>query len=235
VGLPRRSALLLVALLLLVAPGLAACGGGSTGGSATQLLAKARSTLDAAKTLHFVLTSTGAPSGGTSLIGGEGDVARPASFQGTLKATVSGIPASLKVVSVGGTVYAQLPLSPGYQVVDPSSFGFGDPGALLDPRTGISQLLTAAKDAQLGDRKRADGEVVREVTATLPGTLVQQLLTSKDPAKDVRATMSIADGSGQLRQVRLTGPFFTAERDASYTLQLTKYGADVSITAPAVG
>jgi LppX_LprAFG lipoprotein len=235
VSLPRRAALLLVALLLVAAPGLAACGGDDTGQSASQLLAKARSTLDAARTLHFRLTSTGAPSAGTALTGGEGDVARPASFQGTLKATVSGIPAGLKVVSVGGTVYAQLPLSPGYQVVDPSSFGFGNPGALLDPKTGISQLLTAAEGAKLGDRKRVDGEVVREVTATLPGDLVQRLLTSKDPAKDVRATMSVADGSGQLRQVELTGPFFSAQSNGSYTLQLTRYGADVSITAPAVG
>jgi LppX_LprAFG lipoprotein len=238
VGLPRRAALLVVALLLLAAPAVSACtGGGSSdkGQTADQLLAAAKRTLDAAKSLHFQLSSTGAPAGGTSLTGGEGDVERPSSFAGTLKVTVSGVAADLKVVSVDHKVYAQLPLSSGYQVIDPSAFGFGDPGALLDPQAGISQLLTAATDAKLGEKKRVNGEVVQEVTADLPGDLVQKLLTSKDPSKPVKARMAIATSNDQLRQVQLTGPFFLAERDGSYTLQLTKYGADVSITAPPVG
>jgi lipoprotein LprG len=235
VSSPRRVALLLVALLL---AGLTACSGGGSGGSdskgetAPQLLARAKTTLDAAPTVHFLLTSTGAPASGTLLTGGEGDIQRPASFQGTLKVQVGGGGVDLKVVSVNGTVYAQLPFAPGYSVVDPASLGFGDPGALLDPRTGISQLLTSVQNPQLGAEKRSGGEVVREVTGDLPGSLVQKLLTSKDPAKPVHARFSIATGSGQLLQVALTGPFFTATADGTYTLQLSKYGASVSITAP---
>ena len=148
---------------------------------------------------------------------------------------MSGVAANLKVVSVDHKVYAQLPLTSGYQVIDPSAFGFGDPGALLDPQTGISQLLTAATDAKLGEKKRVNGEVVQEVTADLPGDLVQKLLTSKDPSKPVQARYSIATDSGQLRRAELTGPFFVAGQDGTYTLDLSKYGADVSITAPATG
>lgn len=233
---PRRVALLLLGLLLVVAPGLAACSGGSSSQeSAPQLLANAKKTLDSTKSLHFALSSTGAPSTGTLLTGGEGDIARPSSFQGTLQVSVSGNPVSLKVISVGQKVYAQLPFTTSYSVIDPAAFGFGDPGALLDPQTGISQLLTAATNARLGDEKRVGGEVVREVTADLPGDLVQKLLTSKDPTKPVKARMSIATGNDQLRQVELTGPFFTADKDGTYTLQLSKFGADVSITAPATG
>jgi LppX_LprAFG lipoprotein len=233
VSSPRRAALLLVAVLLAA---LTACsGGGSSSGSgesATQLLARAKQTLDAAPTVHFVLSSTGAPATGTLLTGGEGDIERPASFQGSLKVQVSGAGVDLKVVSVNGTVYAQLPFASGYSVVDPATFGFGDPGALLDPQTGISQLLTAVQSPKLGPEKRVNGEVVREVDGDLPGSLVQKLLTSKDPAKPVHARFSVATGSGQLRQVVLTGPFFVATADGTYTLQLSKFGADVSITAP---
>jgi hypothetical protein len=236
---PRRAALLL-ALLLLVAPSLAACSGGSGGGggstqAAPQLLAKAKKTLDSTKSLHFALSSTGAPSTGTVLTGGQGDIARPSSFQGTLQVLVSGNSVGLKVISVDKKVYAQLPFTAGYSVIDPAAFGFGDPGALLDPTTGISQLLTAATNAKLGAEKRVSGDVVREVTADLPGDLVQKLLTSKDPSKQVKARMSIASGNDQLRQVELTGPFFTADQDGTYTQQLSKFGADVSITAPAAG
>ena len=49
------------------------------------------------------------------------------------------------------------------------------------------------------------GEVVREVSAQLPGDLVQRVLTSKDPSKPVHAT---------------------------FTLDLSDFGAHVAITAP---
>ena len=65
-----------------------AAGGGGSSESAPDLLAKAKKTLDATKTVHFVLGSSGAPSSGTVLTGGDGDIARPSSFQGTLKVTV---------------------------------------------------------------------------------------------------------------------------------------------------
>ena len=234
----RRTGLLrLVALiaLLLAAPVLSGCSGGSSGQSASDLLAKAKKTLDSTKTLHFVLDSTGAPAGGTALTGGEGDMQRPSSFRGTLKVQVSGSTVDLKVVSIAGKVYAQLPFTSSYSVIDPSSFGFGDPGALLDPKTGISQLLTAVRSPELGAQKRVGGDVVREVTGDLPGDLVQKLLTSKDASKPVHATFSIATDSGQPRRVELTGPFFAADKDGTYILQLSKFGADVHITAPSGG
>jgi lipoprotein LprG len=77
--------------------------------------------------------------------------------------------------------------------------------------------------------------VVREVTADLPGQLVADLLTSKDPGKPVHARFSIATQSGQLRRAALTGPFFTATADGTYTLDLSRFGEHVAITAPPSG
>ncbi len=226
----RRTGTALAAALL-----LAGCGGGEPEETAGELLERARTTLDQADSVHFVLTSEGAPATGTSLVGGEGDIARPASFEGTLQVLAGGSPLDLAVVSVDGTVYAQLPFTSGYRVVDPAQFGFGDPGALLDPDTGITQLLGAAEDAELGDERRVDGEVVREVTARLPGDLVEQVLTSQDPARPVRARFAVATDSGELRRAELTGPFFTADADGTYTLELSDFGADVDISAPPTG
>lgn len=230
----RRVALALIATLVAL-PVLAGCTGGGSSQSAPDLLAKAKQTLDAAKTVHFALASSGAPSSGTVLTGGDGDISRPSSFRGTLKVTVVGSSVDLKVVSIGGTVYAQLPFAPNYSTIDPAAFGFGDPGKLLDPNTGISQLLTKAQNPKLGAEKRVGGELVRQVTATLPGQLVADLLTSKDPTKPVAAEFFIAEDSGQLRRASLTGPFFSADQNGTYTLDLSKYGADVSITAPPTG
>ncbi len=222
------------AVLLLTVLVAAACGGGSDE-SAGDLLARAKTTLDDASSVHFVLSSAGAPAGGTSVVGGEGDIARPSSFSGTLSVQALGSSIDAQVISVDGTVYAQLPLTTGFSVVDPATLGFGDPGALIDPDDGISPLLTAVESPELGDESRVEGEVVQEVTGQLPGDLVESLLTTADPEQPVDAVFSIASDSGELRQVQLTGPFFTAGEDASYTIVLSDFGADVQITAPATG
>ena len=214
---------------------LSGCGGGEPEESADELLDRARTTLDDTQSVHFTLTSEGAPATGTHLVGGEGDIARPSSFEGTLKVLAFGATADLEVISVDGTVYAQLPFTSGFSVVDPAQFGFGDPGALLDPETGISQLLAEAENAELGEESRVDGEVVREVTADLPGELVEQILTSEDPTTPVDARFSIASDSGELRRAVLTGPFFSADDEATFTLELSDFGADVEITAPPTG
>jgi lipoprotein LprG len=215
---------------------LSACGGAEEKEeSASDLLARSKTTLDEASSAHFVLASEGAPDTGTVLVGGEGDIARPSSFEGTLKVMALGSTLDLEVISVDGTVYAQLPFTSTFSVVDPAAFGFGDPGALLDPETGISQLLGSAESVQMGEERRVDGEVVREVTAELPGDLVEQILTSADPSQPVQARFSIASDSAELRRAELTGPFFTAEDDATYILDLSDFGADVEITAPATG
>ena len=230
----RRAAGFVTGVLIAV-PLVTGCGGGEPEETAEQLLARAKTTLDEAGSLHFVLTSEGAPTTGTELVGGEGDVARPASFQGTLQVLAAGSAVDLAVVSVEGTVYAQLPFTTGYSVVDPAQFGFGDPGALLDPDTGISQLLADAGSAELGEERRVDGEVVREVTAELPGDLVEQVLTSEDPGQPVQARFSVATETGQLRRAELTGPFYAADQDATFTIELSEAGDDVEITAPPVG
>jgi lipoprotein LprG len=231
----RRTGVPLLALAVLAVPVLTGCGGDSESASAPDLLAHAKHTLDEASSAHFVLSSEGAPEMGTVLVGGEGDIARPSSFEGTLKVLALGSTLDLEVVSVDGTVWAQLPFTSSYSEVDPAQFGFGDPGALLDPDTGISQLLGEATGAKLGDERRVDGEVVQEVTAELPGDLVEQILTSADPSQPVQARFSIAPDSGELRRAELTGPFFDAEDDATFILELSDFGADVEITAPATG
>lgn len=227
----RRAAALGTGLVL----ALTGCGGGEPEETAGDLLARAKTTLDGTSSLRFVLTSEGAPTTGTALTGGEGDVARPSSFDGTLQVLAAGSPLDLAVVSVDGTVYAQLPFTTGFSVVDPAQFGFGDPGELLDPDTGISQFLAEAESAELGEERRVGGEVVREVTAEVPGDLVEQVLTSADPAQPVQALFSVATDSGELRRAELTGPFYAAGQDATFTIELSDFGADVEITAPPAG
>ena len=234
----RRTGAPALVLALLAGGALTGCTSDEpeeTADSAPALLERAKSTLDEAESAHFVLASEGAPDQGTLLVGGEGDIARPASFDGTLQVMALGSTLDLQVVSVDGTVYAELPFTSGFSVIEPEQFGFGDPGELLDPETGISQLLAEATSAELGEESRVDGEVVQEVTAELPGELVEQILASEDPSQPVQARFSVATESGELRRAELTGPFFSADEDATYTLELSDFGADVEISAPPTG
>jgi hypothetical protein len=61
---------------------------------------------------------------------------------------------------------------------------------------------------------------------------VAALLTSADPSKSVAATFGIDTSNNQLRRVVLTGPFISKGTDTTYTLVLTNYGENVSVTPP---
>ncbi|CAN5207985.1 N/A [soil metagenome] len=196
------------------------------------LIDAAKVALDETSSVRFVLTSAEVPSSGTVLLGGQGVIARPDAFEGEIQILLLGSQATINLISVDGTVYAQLPFQSGYSETDPDELGLRDPGTLIDPDTGLSQLLAAAEDPVLGEEVRVDGEVLRELSATLPGEVVGDLLANADPSQDVPATLAISADSGELRRAVLTGPFYEAETDSTFTIVLDEYGADVDITAP---
>jgi lipoprotein LprG len=218
---------------------LAACTGGGSRGTtpspdAATMLREARATLDAAPAVHFTLASADVPTVPAALLGGEGDVARPDRFSGALDVRVAGAQLRVKVVSVGGSVWAQF-LSSSYTKVDPERFGLTDPGTFMSPETGLTQLVGAATGATLGAKTRAGADVVQEIRATVPGEAVSRVLRTADPSKPVPAVFGVVEGSKQLRRATLTGPFFQAGTASTYTLVLDRYGQQVDIRAPAGG
>jgi len=232
-GRYRFSRPLIVALTI---SALAGCSG-SDGGSATSaessaLLAAARTTLDQTSTLHFSLTSADVPQTGTVLESGQGVVARPKSFQGQLGVSQNGTKVSIDLVSTNGKVYAKLPFSDAFQVVNPADFGLSDPANLIDPATGISRMFGELTDITSKGEQRLGSDVVTELDGSLPGSLVDELLTSANPAKPVKAKLYVTQSTKQLRRVVLTGPFFDKAKDSTFNLVLDKYGDPVTITAP---
>lgn len=216
----------------------AACGSGggqpSTGPDAHTLLTQAKAAVDAASAVHFTISSQNASSSasGTYVTSGDGDAERPDSMTGTLEVVVNGLPVKLGIVSTGGTFYVRLPFTTGYQVTNPSAYGFGDPGKLLDPTAGLSSLLTDASSASLDGTDRLNGEELREVKVTLPGKPIAALLTSADSSQDVQGRIGMVPSSHQVRRVVLTGPFFDPHKSSTFTLILDRYGETVQITPP---
>lgn len=167
--------------------------------------------------------------------GGGGDAKRPDAFAGSFQVATNGILVPIQVVSIGGVFRARLALGGAYERVDPQKYGFSDPGKLIDPNVGLSSLLSHAKTAAMNDRDRLSGEELYEISITLPGDLVKNLLTSADPATDVRGTVGIDVDDHQVRRVVLTGPFFARGRDSTYTVTLTDYAESVTVTPPPGG
>ncbi len=233
-------AALAAALLAVPAAGLAACtrsassaqgpSGPTVPDAATQLK-NAKQVLDAASAVHFTLSSDSTPKGTTALVAGEGDVARPDRFSGTLDVLVAGQKVRVKIVSVTGTVYAQL-FSATWSKVQPSQFGLNDPGTFMAPQGGLADLLSTATNARATGEKRRGAEVLRLVSADIPGETVARVLTTKDPARAVPAVFGIDSATGQLREATMTGPFFATATNNTYTVVLERYGQPVDIRAP---
>lgn len=224
--------------LIVVAAGLAAgmvgaCGGHSSApkADAPTLLRQAKATIDATDSVHFVLTSQGVSSGGTDLTGGEGDLARPDELQGSFMVNVNGLGVSVKVVSKGGVFEALLPFQTHYGRTNPASFGLTDPSQLLDPTHGLSNLLTIGTGATVTGQERIAGELLYEVTSTVPGSAIP-VLPDANPTRPVTLVAAINPQSHQVRQITLTGPFTSASNNSTFVVTLTKYGEAVTITLP---
>ena len=234
----RRGGAVLGLALALLATG---CSGGDEGPDqpkppdARAVLDRAKATLDAASSLRFAVTTPDPPAGAASLVSASGVAARPDKFQGDFKVSLGGATATVAVVSVGGTVYAKLPFAGGFQQVDPAQFGVADPGRLLDPSSGVSNLLTKAQNPKLGSKSRVGSEVVQRVSATIPGEAIAQILVSADATAPVEATFAVVDGTDQLREAVVKGPFFRTGLTSTLTILLDRYGEPVEISAPTSG
>lgn len=209
---------------------------GQPEGSALTMLTRAKSLMDATSSAHFTLSSSGARSeSSVTLLGGNGDIQRPDAFHGTLNIVIAGFTTSVAAVSSHGRFYIQNPLDQQFEPADPSMYGFADPARLLDPKTGLSSLILKCTDVSARGDDRTGGELLHELSCTLPGSAVQALLTDAAPDQTVAATVGIAAGSGQLRRVVLAGPFYSSTSSTTFTLVVDNYGENVTITPPPAG
>jgi lipoprotein LprG len=221
--------------LVLASAVLAGCSGSSSsptpGVSPTQELATVASTVDAASSVHLVLTSKDLPSAVSGVVGADGVGTHAPAFQGTLQLVLAGTTASSKVVAVDGKVYATLPFASGPSVVDPATFGAPDPAHLFTPGTGLTSLLTATKDPVAGSSTRKGSEVLSTYSGSIPGTAVADLFVVGDRTGTFTVTYGVVSNGSQLRTVELTGPFY-AGSTSTYDLVLDQYGAAVEISKP---
>lgn len=233
----RRTAALLAASVL----ALTACSGDepdipeatTEAPSAADRLEQARGVLTDAGSVALTLTGSDLPDDVDSLvISAEGSgTMEPAAFQGTITAKVQGIQADVPTVAVDDELYVQLPFTPGYISTTPEDLNVPDPARLFDPEEGIVSLLSVTEGAAFGEQRRQERDIVQEVTGTLPGQAIVDLLNVGDAEASFDVTYGLVEETWQVRTVSITGPFYPPAT-STYALTLDAYGEPVEVTKP---
>lgn len=198
----------------------------------TQLLGRAKATLDSAAGVHLVLTGRDVPAGVDALLAADGTVTRKPGFTGRMQMRQkSGIQLDAAVVAVGGKIYSKPAFSPVWITVDPKQLGIPDPAQLIDPRRGLTALLPATRQPAVGDRSRRGRTVVTEITGTLSSAQLRVLFPAVKANDSFAVSYKIAEDTGQLASMTLTGPFYRGP-PCSYEITLDRYGDNPPITRP---
>ena len=101
---------------------------------------------------------------------------------------LSGLTATIPVTSVGGKVYAKLPMATTFAVVNPADYGAPDPADFADPEHGLSSLLSQLEGVKKTGEKRSGDQVLTTYSGTLPGSAVKTIIPSADE-KDTYQTV----------------------------------------------
>jgi lipoprotein LprG len=228
----RPAALAVPALLL----ALTACSGDDASGdddrSPEEVLAEAKTELDETSGVEITLVTKDLPDGVTGILEAEGTGTHAPAFDGTIDVSIPAGQFQVPVIAVDGKVYAEIPLSPGMQEVDPGEYGAPDPAQLMSPDKGFSSLLPETTGLEKGDSIRGgegNKEILTEYSGTVPGSVVKNIIPGS--TGDFEVTYTVSD-SGELRSAVLTGEFYADADSMTYTLEFDDYGAEKDITAP---
>jgi lipoprotein LprG len=228
----RRLAPVLLAGLLVTS----GCGGSSgSGEDPTTALHKAQQKLEDTSGVTVSIRTDDLPGGVQGLKSASGTVTDAPAFDGSLEVATSLGQLAVPVRSVGGTVYARIPLTPDWSDVDPGDYGAPDPAQLLSSDHGVPSILAATSDPKSGKQVRGgtnNKEVLSTYTGTVPASAVSAIIPGA--TGDFAATYALTSDD-ELRQVQLKGEFYSGHDDNSYTLVLTDYGTRKTITAPSAG
>ncbi len=233
----RWSAVLSGLLLLLVCTGVLEGCSDEPGSKAVRdnpkaTLLQAKKRLDRTSSVHFRVTSAGLPETGAVLVSGDGVAKRPASFSGRFRLASGGAALTLRVVSLDGTLYAEVPFTDRYAATDPDSLGVPDPALLLDPKQGLSSFLSSATKVTRAGKSRSGREVLERLDARLPAKAVDKILFVADPTAMIHVSFFVVDGSRQLRKATFRGAFYAKKTTTTYTVVLDRYGAPATISKP---
>lgn len=222
---------LLAGTLAATALGLVGCTHRAPLPSASRLLGDSSRAMARVATVHFVLQVSGPLGGFLPIRRAEGDLTRGGDAAATALIEQSGNLVEYHLVVVRRTFYLQ-GATGGFQTLPaPIAAAFYDPSRLLDPSSGIPNMLRTATSARTVASGSVNGVAAYEVDARvgtgvfehllpLPATVPAQLWIAAGSARLLRAILSLSTtGSGGSGATELT-------------LTLSRFDAPVAIRPP---
>lgn len=203
----------------------------TTEATAKDRLDQAHTTLSEAGSVRLVLEGENLPDSAIILKATGSGTMDPPAFDGTITAKVAGVQADVPTVAVDDKLFVKLPFSPDFISTSPEDLNVPDPARLFDIDNGLAGLLGLTESPTFGEQSRVGKDVVQEVTGTVPGQAVVDLLYVGDDSQDFDVEYGLVEGSWEVRTVRITGPFYPPD-DATYLVTLDQYGEPVTVTAP---
>lgn len=225
----KWAASLMLALLAV----LGACSDPEVEGDAKAIIAAASGAMSEVQTVHFVLDLKDAAIEmlpGLNVTRIEGDVVRPDRMQARMEALAFGMLLSVNFRAVGATQYLTNPVAPDqWQTLPTPAIA----GALLDPRDGVTALLSDLTDARTtGQEMLRDREVWR-LEARADNALVANFFQTDPTPGTTSVEVWIGVADSLVYQVVLTGPTTVDDVEgARRTIDFSKFEQPVEILAP---
>lgn len=203
----------------------------TTEATAADRLEEAHTVLAEAGSVHLVLEGVDLPDSAIILKAEGSGTMEPPAFDGTITAKVSGIQADVPTIAVDDQLFVKLPFAPDFISTTPQDLGVPDPARLFDVDNGLAGLLTLTEGAEFGEQTRVGADVTQQITGTVPGQAVVDLLYVGDESQDFQVQYGLIEDEWEVRTVTITGPFYPPD-DATYQVTIDQYGEPVTVTAP---
>lgn len=235
--MPTRHRLLAVLATLTLATALTAgCSFSSTNSGGplpdgkTLVSQSANSTKDL-KSAHLVLTVIGKVAGlPVKNLTGDLTTSPSTAAQGNAQITLGGQDISADFVVIGGDLYTNA-LNPGDKTmtdVGPASQVY-DPSAILNPDTGLANVLANFNDAKAEGRDQISGQTTVRVSGNVSADAVNKIAAPFKATAPVPATVWIVEnGDHQLAQVSLQ-----KSQGNNVQMTLSNWNKPVQINKPA--
>jgi len=207
----------------------------STGGGplpdGKTLVGQSASTTKNLKSAHLVLTVIGKiPGLPVRNLTGDLTTSPDTAAKGNAQITYLGQDISADFVVVGGDLYTNAlnPGDPTMTDVGPASQVY-DPSALLNPDTGVANVVANFNDAKSEGRDQVSGQTTVRITGTVSADAVNKIASPFKATKPVPATAWIVEsGDHQLAQVNLQ-----YSQGNNVQMTLSNWGQPVQVSKPA--
>ncbi len=233
---PSLRALATAALIVV----LAGCAIGPFGGAASpdgvSILRSAGRALGSIHTVSAdVKFGAGASVQGLILSSAAAKISLPSDSDTQFKVRQGDFLVDVRVVTVGGVAYIQLPFSKFTQLTTAQSAELPNLSSFFDSAHGLPALLPSGTSVHWQASEKVAGVDCDRVSAVYTGEQIGSVLASAArPTGNVKALWWVGASDHLVRRVVLTGPFLEPGKDISVDITLHDFNQPVSIVKPAV-